>query len=190
VRVVGVLLAAGRGERYGGDKLLAPLADGTPMGVAACLTLVATLPETIALVRPHDAVLGDLLGRAGARVVECADAKLGMGHSVASGVAAAPDADGWLVALADMPWVRAATVAALAAALGGGASIAAPVHRGRRGNPVAFAARWREALVALRGDHGARDGVAAAGAALTLVDVDDEGVVRDVDVASDLDGRD
>jgi molybdenum cofactor cytidylyltransferase len=186
VRVVGVLLAAGRGERYGGDKLLAPLADGTPMGVAACLTLVATLPETIAVVRPHDAVLGDLLGRAGARVVECADAKLGMGHSVASGVAAAPDADGWLVALSDMPWVRTTTIAALVAALDAGASIAAPVHRRRRGNPVGFAARWGGALCALRGDRGARDVVSAAGADLTTIDVDDDGVIRDVDLPGDL----
>jgi molybdenum cofactor cytidylyltransferase len=190
VRVVGVLLAAGRGERYpGGDKLLVPLADGTPIGVAACRTLVAALPETIAVVRPRDAALAGLLRRAGATVVECMDASRGMGHSLAAAVSAAPEADGYVVALADMPWVRVATIAALADALAAGASIAAPVYRERRGNPVAFASRWRDALVALRGDRGARDIVTAAGAALALVAVDDDGVLRDVDVAADLAGR-
>ena len=189
MRVVGVLLAAGRSERYGGDKLLAPLADGTPMGVAACRTLVATLPVTIAVVRPHDVALAGLLRGAGATVVECMDASLGMGHSLAAAVAAAPEADGYVVALADMPWVCASTIAALAGALAGGASIASPVHRCRRGNPVAFASHWRDALVGLRGDRGARDIVAAAGTALALVDVDDDGVLRDVDIAADLASR-
>jgi molybdenum cofactor cytidylyltransferase len=186
VRVVGVLLAAGRGERYGGDKLLAPLADGTPMGVAACRTLVAALPVTIAVVRPHDVALAGLLRGAGATVVECMDASLGMGRSLAAAVSRTRDADAWIVALADMPWVRSTTIAALVAALDAGASIAAPVHRRRRGNPVGFAARWGGALCALRGDRGARDVVSAAGADLTTIDVDDDGVIRDVDLPGDL----
>ena len=186
MRVVGVLLAAGRSERYGGDKLLAPLADGTPMGVAACRTLVAALPVTIAVVRPHDVALAARLRDAGAEVIECADAALGMGRSLAAAVARRRNADAWIVALADMPWVRSTTIAALVAALDAGASIAAPVHRGRRGNPVGFAARWGDALCALEGDRGARDVVAAAGAALTTIDVDDEGVIRDVDLPGDL----
>jgi molybdenum cofactor cytidylyltransferase len=186
MRIIGVLLAAGRGERYGGDKLLAPLADGAPMGVAACRMLVAALPATVAVVRPRDAALAEHLRGAGASVVECADAALGMGHSLAAAVAAAPEADGYVVALADMPWVSGSTIAALADALAGGASIAAPAYRGRRGHPVAFASRWRNALVALRGDRGARGLVAAAGTELTTIDVDDEGVIRDVDVPGDL----
>ncbi|HXU70359.1 MAG TPA: nucleotidyltransferase family protein [Polyangia bacterium] len=186
MRVVGVLLAAGRGERYGGDKLLAPLADGTPMGVAACRTLVAALPVTIAVVRPGDAALAAQLRDAGAEAIECADAALGMGRSLAAAVSRTRDADAWIVALADMPWVRSTTIAALVAALDAGASIAAPVHRRRRGNPVGFAARWGGALCALRGDRGARDVVSAAGADLTTIDVDDDGVIRDVDLPGDL----
>jgi molybdenum cofactor cytidylyltransferase len=187
VRVVGVLLAAGRGERYpGGDKLLAPLADGTPIGVAACRTLVAVLPETLAVVRPGDVGLGARLRDTGADTLECAEAREGMGRSLAAAVARTRDADAWVVALADMPWVRATTIAAIVAALGAGASIAAPVHRGHRGNPVGFAARWGDALRALDGDRGARDVVAAAGAGLTTLEVDDDGVIRDVDVPADL----
>jgi molybdenum cofactor cytidylyltransferase len=187
VRVVGVLLAAGRGERYpGGDKLLAPLADGTPIGVAACRTLVAVLPETLAVVRPGDVGLAARLRDAGADTLECAEAGEGMGRSLAAAVARTRDADAWVVALADMPWVRATTIAEIVAALGAGASIAAPVHRGRRGNPVGFAARWGDALRALDGDRGARDVIAAAGAGLTSIEVDDDGVIHDVDVPADL----
>jgi molybdenum cofactor cytidylyltransferase len=187
MRVVGVLLAAGRGARYpGGDKLLAPLADGTPIGVAACRALVAVLPETVAVLRPGDAALRARLRDAGADTLECAAAHAGLGRSLAAAVARTRDADAWVVALADMPWVRATSVAAVVAALRAGASIAAPTHGGRRGNPVGFAARWGDALCALDGDRGARDVVAAAGAALTAIEVDDDGVIRDVDVPGDL----
>jgi molybdenum cofactor cytidylyltransferase len=67
-----------------------------------------------------------------------------------------------------------------------GASIAAPVPRGRRGHPVGFSAAHRDALMALSGDEGARALVAAAGVDLVRVDVDDQGVLRDVDTPGDL----
>jgi molybdenum cofactor cytidylyltransferase len=163
MRIVGLLLAAGRGERFGGAKLLAMLPAvpgqieaGTPVGVAACRHLVAALPETVAVVRPGDEALAQALREAGANVVECARADEGMGASLACGVAAAADADAWIVALADMPWVRPATISALTDALRNGADIAAPSYRGERGNPVGIARRHYAALAEMRGDEGAR----------------------------------
>src|SRR5262245_17758217 len=117
-RIVGILLAAGRGERFGGDKLLAKArssaAGATPalddlagecIGVAACRHLIAALPKVIAVVRPDDPALAAALGAAGAQIVRCANAGDGMGASLACGVTAARDAAGWVVALADMPWI-------------------------------------------------------------------------------------
>jgi molybdenum cofactor cytidylyltransferase len=91
------------------------------------------------------------------------------------------DADGWLVALADMPYVRATTVTRLIDALAGGASLAAPRCAGRRGHPVGFAAYWGNALRGLSGDVGARELLARNQDQLTLVDVDDPGVLWDLD---------
>jgi molybdenum cofactor cytidylyltransferase len=193
VRIVGLLLAAGRGERFGGAKLLAPLPAapnqidaGTPVGVAACRHLVAALPETVAVVRPGDEALAQALSAAGATIVECARADEGMGASLACGVAAVADADGWVVALADMPWVRPSTIAAVADALRDGADIAAPSYRGERGNPVGFARPHCAALVALGGDEGARAIVAAHRASVVLCATGDPGVLRDVDRRADL----
>ncbi len=182
----GILLAGGAGVRFGGGKLLAPLADGTPVGVAACRALASVLRSPIAVVRPGDDVLADLLEGAGARVVHCERAHEGMGASLACAVAASRDAGGWVVALADMPWVAPATIRAVADAIAGGASLAAPVIRGERGHPVGFAASHREALLALRGDEGARAILARAAGTLVRLDVDDPGALRDVDRPSDL----
>jgi len=192
-RIAGVLLAGGRGERFGGGKLLAPVqrtegdvASGTPVGVAACRHLAAALTRTIAVVRPGDPALAAALAAAGARVVVCARATEGMGASLACGVTATADADGWIVALADMPWVQTATIAAVAAALAAGADIVAPRHDGQRGHPVGFARRHGPALAALAGDEGARSVVAAHAGGVQVIDVGDAGVLRDVDRLSDL----
>lgn len=190
---VGILLAAGRGARFGGAKLLAPLpaashgvAAGTAVGAASALHLLAALGDVTAVVRPGDSVLYDALRATGARVIVCARADEGMGASLACGIAAAREAEGYIVALADMPWIAPATISKVAQALRDGARIAAPVYRGERGHPVGFASAYRAALAASSGDEGARSVVAANSAEVTAIAVDDPGVLRDIDRPADL----
>ena len=194
-RIVGILLAAGAGARFGGGKLMAPLpasvhgvAAGTPIGAAAARHLVAALSEAVAVVRPRDPALRDALASAGARVVECARADEGMGVSLACAAQAAADADGWVVALADMPWIAPATIDAVAGALRDGAPLVAPTFRGIRGHPVGFAGAFGPQLRALTGDEGARAILSAHLPSLRLIEVADPGIVRDVDRPQDLRG--
>jgi molybdenum cofactor cytidylyltransferase len=192
-RLVGILLAAGAAARYGGDKLLAPLPRSsygvpasTPIGAAAAAHLVSALPESIAVVRPQDRALASLLCGVPIGVVRCARAHEGMGASLACGVGSASDADGWVVALADMPWVAPSTIRAVRDAIAGGASIAAPAYRGRRGHPVGFSRTHRHALASLAGDTGARALLERHRERIALIDVDDACVLRDVDTPDDL----
>ncbi|WP_374503404.1 NTP transferase domain-containing protein, partial [Zoogloea sp.] len=97
--IIGLLLAAGQGRRFGSDKLLHPLDDGTPMAVRAARSLKAACPRSIAVLRPEQTVLAGLLAEEGLQPVFSAAARGGMGHSLAAGVAASPAAGGWLVAL-------------------------------------------------------------------------------------------
>ncbi|MEV9636521.1 nucleotidyltransferase family protein [Burkholderia pseudomallei] len=185
----GVLLAAGLGTRFdpGGvqSKLLAKLPDGTPVAVAAAQRLTAVLPDVVAVVRPGAERLAHLLNDVGCQVVFAPDAERGMGASLAAGVRARADSPGWIVALADMPWIAPATIESVACALDAGlASTVAPVYRGQRGHPVGFASRHYDALAALDGDTGARALLAAAPPA--LVDVTDPAVLRDIDTRADL----
>ncbi len=115
--VTGVLLAAGAGRRFGvhggTHKLLQPLPGGEPLAVAAGRNLVAAVPHSVAVVRAGDLRLAAALGAVGLRIVEHGGADGGIGTSLAAGVAAAPDAAGWLIALGDMPWVQPETISAL-----------------------------------------------------------------------------
>lgn len=184
--IVGILLAAGSGSRFGGAKLLAPLADGTPVGVRSARVLAGAVDRALAVVRPEDTVLARLLAEEGLEVKAFPGAAEGMGASLAFGVAAAPGADGWLVALADMPWVRIETARAVAELLRGGALVAAPSRAGRRGHPVGFGIRLISELLGLRGDRGAREILSRHAGRLTLLEVADDGIFMDVDELQDL----
>ncbi len=184
--MVGVLLAAGQARRFGAAKLLAAMPDGVPVGVRAASNLLSVLPRTLAVVRSEGDPLSRQLAKIGCRIVVNPSADSGKGSSIAAGVAAERDADGWLIALADMPWIRSTSIEAVVVALRAGAPLAAPSYRGRRGHPVGFAKCWRDALLTLQGDRGARDLVESSDAGLQLVPVTDAGVVQDIDVPSDL----
>jgi len=189
----GILLAAGYSKRFGSNKLLQALPAGTPeagtpIGLAAARHLVDALPESIAVVRPRAQKLGQMLRDAGCTTVVCKNAGEGMGTSLAAGVRAAPDAGGWVIALADMPFLRPETIRVIARALSEGAAIAAPAYRGERGHPVGFARQFFEELSALHGDSGARTLLDRHPNWVTVYDVDDSGVLRDIDKPSDLSG--
>ncbi|RDU96807.1 nucleotidyltransferase family protein [Trinickia dinghuensis] len=183
-----LLLAAGLGTRFDPSgiqsKLLAPLADGTPVACASARALLTILPHVTAVVRPGAEALAHALNDAGCDVVFSADAERGMGASLAAGVRATEEAEGWIVALADMPWIAPATIEEIARRVDSGASVVAPLYRGRRGHPVGFGAMHREALSSLDGDVGARRILETAD--VTLIDVDDAGVLADIDTYADL----
>lgn len=185
--ITGVLLAAGAGSRFGGAKLLAELEDGRCLAQAAAQPLVAAVDEVVAVVRPEDARLEEILLASGCRTVRCQHAADGMGASLACGVGAAADAEGWVVGLADMPGIGTATIARVVTALRRGADIAAPACRGRRGHPVGFARRFGAELTALEGDTGARGILRRYAARVELLETDDPGVLLDVDTPGDLD---
>jgi molybdenum cofactor cytidylyltransferase len=189
----GILLAAGYSKRFGANKLLQALPAGTPeagtpIGLAAARHLVEALPESIAVVRPRAQKLGQMLRDAGCTTVVCKNAGEGMGTSLSAGVRAAPDAGGWVIALADMPFLRPETIRVIARALSEGAAIAAPAYRGQRGHPVGFARRFFEELCALHGDSGARALLDRHPHWVSVCEVDDPGVLRDIDKPSDLSG--
>ena len=193
-KLVGILLAAGYSRRFGADKLLALLPGGTPVAIAAARALrdgmtlaLGERAQTIAVVRPEQKELAKLLDREGITALVSDAARRGMGTSLAAAVTATADAPGWVVALADMPFLKPETVAEVARALAAGNKIAAPAVNGRRGHPVGFAASFGAVLGTLDGDEGARRLLTEN--EVTLIACDDAGILRDVDVPEDLHQR-
>ena len=180
----GILLAAGLSRRFGSDKLLHPLPDGTPMAIACALRLRDALPATLVVVAKSNTALIDQLEAHGIDTLGIDST--GMGESLAAGIMASTGAAGWVVALADMPWLRAETIQSVSAALAAGAVLAAPSYRGRRGHPVGFSKQFYGELSRIDGDEGARHLIARNLDRLLLIECDDPGSLRDVDTPADM----
>lgn len=185
----GILLAAGFGRRFDPagqrDKLLQPLPDGRPLLWHSARNLCEALPGSIAVIRVGQHARRSVLEDAGCTVLVSAEAEEGMGRALAAAVAASAGAEGWLVALGDMPWLTPGLIRAVAHALERPDAVVAPYFQGRRGHPVAFGADWGGALARLDGDTGARALLQTA--VIQKIESDSADIIRDVDLPADLD---
>jgi molybdenum cofactor cytidylyltransferase len=189
LNVVAILLAAGSASRFGSDKLLHPLPHGVAIAVQATRHVKAVVAKIIVPVRPGANALAGLLRAEGCEIVICENAFEGMGASLACAVraaGAAGAADAYLVALADMPFIRPSSVAAVRDELLKGAFLVAPYFRARRGHPVGISSRFRDELVRLRGDEGAKKLFTNHASEIVKVPVGDPAVLRDIDTPGDL----
>jgi molybdenum cofactor cytidylyltransferase len=164
-----LVLASGRGERF-------VASGGTGSKLDALLAGKPVIERTLDAVRASG--LPWHLERAG---------HAGMGDSIAAAVAATRGASGWLILPADLPLVQASTLIAVAKALVAH-SVVMPLHRGQRGHPVGFAETCRSSLLQLQGASGAASVVRAQAAlgAVAEIEIDDAGIVTDIDTLDDL----
>ena len=160
-----------------------------PMVSWAARRAVQGSGNALAVIPPGSAALRAALQESGCEILESAATRRGLGASLAAGVAHSRDAQGWVVALGDMPFIDAATFRAVVEGLLGGAMVAAPVYRptNARGHPVGFSQALRDELLALDGDEGARSIIARHHDDLVSIPVDDRGIVVDIDTPDDLD---
>ena len=154
-----------------------------PIAVQALRHLAAEVREVFAVVRPGDE---GLFPRGECQIVVNDQPQDGMGRSLACAARAAGPRAGYLVALADMPFIRPSSIAAVRAALEGGAALAAPYFRARRGHPVGLAGEFFGQLVSLQGDEGARSVLEKHAVRMVKLPIGDPGVVRDIDRPDDL----
>ena len=189
------MLAAGRGSRFGGGKLLAPwrgglVIDGALAAAFAAPVVRVTLtvgcdgPAVAAAARAYAERTGqsDRL-----KTVDAEDWADGMAASLKRGVAAlSPETRGVFVFLGDMPRIPVSVPLRLAEALEGAVVAAIPTFQGQRGHPVLLGAGLFASIAGLSGDEGARPIIKRLGARLAEVETDDDGVLFDIDAPQDL----
>ncbi|MDF9618759.1 nucleotidyltransferase family protein [Pseudomonas entomophila] len=186
MRVVALVLAAGQGSRFGGDKRRALLADGRSLLQQSVERALAVFDEVRVVLRAGER--GEDLGLpTGCRIVASPEAGLGMGHSLAAGAASLDDcaAEAVAIVLGDMPWIQAQTFRRLIEAASPTAMVV-PRHQGQNGHPVLFGRTYWSELAQLAGDQGARSVLQRHRQQLRVVEVDDAGVLRDVDTPAAL----
>lgn len=184
--VTALVLAAGSSRRFQGDKRNVRLATGLTMLEQTIEHCVEAGLEVVLVIGPDDHLLSERFRRQGINTLISPNASSGMGCSLAAGVAVLKGTAAVLVMLADMPFVKPATLRILAGRLLTGAAIVRPLYRQRPGNPVGFSSRFYPCLAALSGDSGGRDILLDNPLDVVTVEVDDDGVIRDIDYPEDL----
>ena len=165
-----IVLAAGRGERFAAS-------GGTVHKLRAMLAGKRVMDHVL------DAVQASGLPQ---HLVQADPTRPGMGDSIAAGVRATLDAPGWLILPADLPLIRSDTLLTIARTANHAVTV--PLYLGQRGHPVFFAAACLPELLLLKGNQGAAQIIRAQEAinSVAFVDLDDAGVVTDIDTLQDL----
>ena len=187
-RVAALVLAAGRGSRFGGDapKPLARLGRRSLLGHAVAAPSASGLRPVVVVVGYRGEEVAAAAGTL-AEIVENPDWEEGMATSLRAGLSALlpdPTVSAVAVALADQPRVGAEAYRRLVAAHRGGAELAVATYDGERGHPVLIGrSHWAEAMK-LTGDEGARSLLASH--PVEMVACDGTGQAADVDTPDDL----
>jgi len=189
-RVAGVLLAAGRSTRMGGDrpKQLAELGGGPLVRRAAETALVSRLAEVVVVLGHRAEEVASALDGLAVTTVTNPDHRRGQSTSVRAGVAAlGPEVDAALFLLADQPLLTPPILDRLIAAFEEtGGPIVVPTHGGRRRAPALFARPLFEELAGLRGDAGGRKLMPRHAGEIVTVEIEDGRHLADVDTEEQL----
>jgi molybdenum cofactor cytidylyltransferase len=175
--VTGLILAAGESRRMGYPKALLAYRDESFLDTL--IGLLARFCSPVIVVLGAEAERIQAAVRRPATFVRNEDYMRGMTSSLQCGLRAVPaDTSGVLFTLVDHPAVAASTIEVLAA---GAARVRVPRYQGKKGHPIWFARDLIGEFLALGDDGAARDVVRAHADETEFVDVDDPGVVADVD---------
>ena len=187
-----VVPAAGKGERFGGGKLLTPI-DGVPMIERTIRSLLdGGVKMVIVVLAPESEVSPASVAAIGdprVRTVVNRDPSKGMFSSIQAGLRLVPAGSNPVLILpADMPFVRRQTVAAIVKAAQDGAEPISPTVDGRRGHPLALPACAPAALIAADPRESLNDVLRMLSLPRRELPVDDPGILRDIDTRRDVPG--
>jgi molybdenum cofactor cytidylyltransferase len=183
-----LILAAGAATRFGSDKMMARLPCGRPVLDSTLSELPKGHPVHV-VCKPGHTALMDLLKKKDVPFSINPNASEGMATSLVSGLQNTRQWQGWVICLADMPWIRQGTYRSIMRALTPSNIVVPVINQGGKhqlGNPVAFGKDFRETLLALEGDHGARTVVHNNASAVVELDVKDHGILLDIDYPDDI----
>ena len=184
--IVGILLAAGQSKRFGSNKLLQTLPDSKEtIAYQSASNLLRVLPNSIAIVNDNE-MLKQELTRTGIKVVENNNATKGMSSSIACAIQHSTNASGWVICLADMPYISEIIYQQVVDNLESGHKIVAPTFNQQQGHPVGFDSSFSDELLNLEGDRGAKNVIHDNLSCLHTFETDSNEILKDIDHPDDL----
>ena len=188
-----IILAAGSSRRFGDDKRKATLQNGNMLIENTINIAAKTLGSVLVVLRFGDRAFADELDTKinipGISYFLAPDSAKGMAHSLSNAIQKAVDMDAAMIFLADMPYIKEETIKKLINAFNANKDlqpIVIPTSNGTPGHPVIFDKTYFNEIQSLEGDRGARPVVDAHQDKLIQVEIDDPGILRDIDTLDDI----
>jgi molybdenum cofactor cytidylyltransferase len=188
--VSAIVLAAGESRRMGRPKQLLRLGDRTLLDLALDNVRKSSVGEIVLVLGASSAEIQQQVSTQGVKIVMNSAYQEGMASSLRAGIAALDaSSQAALIVLADQPCLRPATLNRLMEHHRNARSqIVIPTYRGFRGNPVLLDRSVFPEVMNIRGDIGCRAIFGSHAENISKLDVDDPGILLDVDTSSDLKG--
>ena len=183
-----LILAAGKSRRFGSQKLLYPLVKQEPMLITTVKNCLKVFEQVSVIIPTDDTELRSLLHQYPVNIVDNPDRDLGMSASIKHGLRDSDEVNAYIIMLADMPLVKTETLAQINQALfdnnhaiSAAQRIVVPFYNGTKGNPVAFGCAYKDELLSIEGDKGARELIKKYSQYILAIDSDDVGITLDID---------
>ena len=187
VFISAILLAAGQSKRLKGSKLLLPLRNSAILKTSIDNLLSSKVEEVIVVLGHEAEEKRKYIDSSRAKIVINPNYLCGISSSLKAGITMSNvTASGTLIALADQPFVSAEIINRLITGfLTGGRGIVYPVYNARRGHPVIFSHKYRDELLKLEGDTGARGIIGEHPDDILEIKIDSPMIHFDIDTQED-----
>jgi molybdenum cofactor cytidylyltransferase len=177
VSAAGLILAAGESRRMGSPKALLDYRGEAFIGRLARIFAIHCHPVIVVLGSGADDIRARVTGPV--HIVVNEQWRTGQTSSMQCGLRAVPSsAEGVLFTLVDHPAVAGETIDALLAGTG---RVRVPRYEDRRGHPIWFSRDLIPEFLAIPPDGAARDVVRAHADETEFLDVNDPGILADID---------
>ena len=188
-----IILAAGSSRRFGGDKRKSSLPSGQRMLEESIHKAASVMDKVLVVLRFGDLTfakeLENTIDNPDVEFFCAPDSARGMAHSLANAIHHVKEWQAAMVFLGDMPFVQAETVESILAEYEfrkAHSPIILPTKDGEQGHPVLFCSAYFEEIEKITGDKGARSVVDNHPDNVFTIEVQDPGVIRDIDTPQDL----
>jgi molybdenum cofactor cytidylyltransferase len=192
MKISALLLSAGESKRFGENKLLTNIDNKTIIekSLDSLILQQKSLNEIIVVIgNDYTKILKTISNKKlpQVKVVLNKNYRKGIASSIIKGIEnTSTDTEVCIIALADMPFIKPETIKILINEIEKGRyGIITLIYKNRKGHPIAFSKKYFNELKRLKGDIGGRNIVEKYKKDVLEIEVDDEGIIIDIDTKED-----
>lgn len=186
MKIAGLILAAGGSSRMGDqNKLMMPFQGKPMLNHVVNASLNSNLTQTFVVVGHQSSEIKNLVQSDDIQCVENEQWETGMASSIVAGISQLKQFDGFLILLGDMPLVTPELINEIIVH-GSADKIVIPIKDGLHGNPVFFGSKFRDELLTLYGDSGAKKVIQDNLSSMIKIEFQSNTIFKDYDTKESL----